>query len=102
VETKRGRIAAIGNLSCVGCVILWIIAGLTLGAYCMHYSLDFWIGVDAPWYACVPLGAVTGGIPIAAGAITWACDLGGMDGPVWPLTDEARTRKSLPAEAEPN
>ena len=81
------------GFGCAGCVVLWVILGLTLGAVCVHYTLAFWIGLDAPWYATVPTGAVLGGVAITAGAITWVCDLGGLDGPVWPLTDKGKAEK---------
>lgn len=78
------------GLSCFGCAIVWIVLGLTIGAVCVHYTLAFWIGVDAPWWVCVPAGAATSGVALPVGLVTWCCDLGGMDGPVWPLAGQAQ------------
>lgn len=89
------------GLSCTCLVLLvWVIGGMTIGAVCSNHSLDFLFGVQAPWYADAAIGAVGGGFVITVGVVTWACDLGGVKGPVWPMTDEAKARKGLtPAEA---
>lgn len=80
-------------------LLVWVIAGLTIGAVCSNYSLDFLFGIQVPWYANAAIGAVGGGVVIVTGVVCWACDLGGVDGPVWPMTPAAKAKKGmLPAE----
>ena len=98
----RGNATSAGvSCSCLF-FLVWVIAGMTLGAVCSNHSLNFLFGIQAPWYADAAIGAVGGGIVITIGVITWACDLGGVDGPVWPLTEAGKAKKGLlPAERTP-
>ena len=84
----------LGGLGCLGCAILWVVVGLTIGAVCVHYTLNFWVGIDPPLWACAGIGMVTSGVVVPAGVITGVCDLGGLDGPMWPLTDKAKAEKA--------
>lgn len=94
MKPKKKGSGVFAGLGCLGCAILWLVVGLTIGAVCVHYTLNFWIGVDPPLYACALVGMVTSGVVVPVGVITGVCDLGGLDGPVWPLTDAAKAKKA--------
>jgi hypothetical protein len=69
--------------------VTWLAATLAVyvstGSFCFSHVLSATTGRDAPWYADLICGIVTGPLAIPSAFICWVATLFGASAPFWPI-----------------
>ena len=84
-----------GN-GCGGCAMVFVvilIVNLTLGGVCSDFSLNYYFGVDVPWWGDGIIGLFGGEVLVPATVIGLVLDYGGgIHGPLFPIKGNAHEK----------